>query len=1206
MNRFWVYGLSCIFILMAAAANATTIVLPTDEQLIAKSAVIVDGTVLSSSVVDLDGALWTETEVSVARTIKGSVPSSITVREIGGQSGDRITKIFGTAELTPGERVLLFLEPSPRGGYRTVDLFVGKFSEARMMNGRRLWMRADHEQDVTLLDADLQPMHAKNVQRDAVRFETFVFERLAGRPGAKNYGVENPVLARDTATPSGGRDFQSNFTLIGEPTVYRWTRFDSGQSATWYHSGSQSGYSGGGTSELQAGMTSWTSYAEAKIYYTYSGARSGSMGGLNTPNGVNEVLFGDPLNEIAGTWNQATGGVVGTGGFNGVSGSATWTAPFAADATHPAGAMQSWTIIEGNLTIQDGVSPGKGISSTRLAEILAHEFGHTLGFGHSLDATALMYASVTGLGPSLRSDDQLAARWLYPNGGSTPPPPQAPNAPSDLRATAGSSFIDLTWQDNASNESGQSIYLAVGNGSFDKIGDVSANAESARVTGVTSGTYRLYVVAFNGAGASAPSNTVSVTLAAAPVANFSFTPQSGTANQTNFTFYDESTGGVSARQWNFGDGATSTAAVATHVFANPGQYTVTLSVSGAGGSSQTSRTISVFGAVNASFVWSPMNPQPGEIVQFTDQSTGAPSSWSWSFGDGTTSTQQNPSKQFAANGTYNVTLTVVRGSESSSTTQSIVVSTGSPVTPNVVASFSISPTSPVTGSNVTFTDLSSGSPAEWSWSFGDGATSTAQHPTHVYAAPGTYTVNLTASKPASSSSVSKQIVVTQAQAYRSLISVAAQTSGVGGTSWRTELTLFNAGAEGANLTLRFLPAGGGNAVTRSVFLAPKQAVMYENALLDLFSIGTGAGALTIEASSAGTNANIRISSRTYTTDAAGTYGQSVPDVEPSALQQTLYVTGIKSGDAFRTNVGLVNRASVPVGTTLTLYSATGSTTSSKSLTLPANSFQQLSLATLFPDVEGRTFDVLSMRMASEATDAVSAYASVVDNATQDPIYIQAVPQASGGRASIPVVGRAPGANGTFWRSDVTFFNPTTARMILSLAYGGSSKTLILEGGQTRVYDDVLSAFGQTAGSGRLEVSWTSISGPVVTSRTYTTVESGGTYGQSIDPVAQFANEVFVPGLRNDASYRTNVGFVNGGGETETFTVIALSAPGIEVGRATLTLAPGAQSQSALASLFPGANGIFTVQVQGDGNALLFAYGSMIDNRSGDPVFYAGR
>src|SRR6185295_4589391 len=82
-NSFRVYGLTCVLAMVALAAGATTIVLPTDEQLIAKAPVIIDGTVVSTNPVDLDGTIWTDTVVSVAQTLKGTVDGTITVREIG-------------------------------------------------------------------------------------------------------------------------------------------------------------------------------------------------------------------------------------------------------------------------------------------------------------------------------------------------------------------------------------------------------------------------------------------------------------------------------------------------------------------------------------------------------------------------------------------------------------------------------------------------------------------------------------------------------------------------------------------------------------------------------------------------------------------------------------------------------------------------------------------------------------------------------------------------------------------------------------------------------------------------------------------------------------------------------------------------------------------------------------------------------------------
>lgn len=1192
-----VYGLTCVLTIVAAfAVQATTIVLPTDEQLVAKSPVIVSGTVTAATPVDRDGAIWTQTTVDVERVIKGSAPSTITIAEPGGLLGDRITKIFGAPEFSEGERVLLFLEASPRGGYRVVDLFVGKFAEGKTLDGRRLWLRHDGNAEAQLLDANLRPLRAANVQRDAAGFETFVRERIAGRAGSKSYGIANPILELDAAS---GR-VKSDFTLISEPAVYRWW-FTSG-SKPWYTSGSQSGYSNGGVSETQTAIGVWTNYSEAKIAYSYAGTLPVAPKGMTARNNYNEVVFNDPLGEITGSWDKSKGGVVGQGGFNGVATGGTFTATFAADSAHPAGAIQAYEITEGNLTIQDNVSPANGISSGTLAEIIAHELGHTLGFGHSASTNALMYFSVTGLGASLRDDDKIAARWLYPNGTSTPPNEQAPAAPSNLIANATSNYADLSWKDNATNESGQSIYLAVGGGAFSKVADLGANVTSVRINALASGTYRVYVIASNGAGNSPQSNTATFTIAAAPSAGFSFTPQSGNAGST-FTFYDESSGTITSRVWNFGDGATASGTIAQHAFATSGIYPVTLIVSGPGGTSSVTHNVTVSGALSSQFMFTPANPTTSDTVQFTDLSGGGPTSWQWSFGDGTSSTAQNPSKKYAVQGTFTVTLLVGRNGAAATTSKTITVSGSTPGTIPVVAAFDPTNAAPEIGASVTFLDHSTGSPTQWSWSFGDGGTSNAQNPSHVYAAAGTYTVTLTASKSASSSTLSKTLTVSERAPYRTLISAAAQTGGVGGTSWRTELSLFNAGLEGATVTLRFLPS----LAEQSFYLAPRQSVTYANTLQEVFGLTSGAGAVAIEAESAGSSAQLRVTSRTFTSGAKGSYGQSVPEVQPAQLEKTLYITGIASNTAYRTNLGFVNRAVAPVSATLTLYSKSGSTIATKNISVAASSFQQSALWAYFPEVQNVAHEVLSLRIEANVNDALSAYASVVDNATQDPIYIQAVAAPATGAVTIPAVGRAPGANGTFWRSDVTLFNPNASAMTLTLRYGSTDHTLVVGAHDTSVLQDVLLSYGLTSGGGTLRVSWDEATGPVVTSRTYTSVESGGTYGQSIDPMASLGAKLYVPGLRNDSAFRSNIGFVNGGRESETFTVLVLSQFGTELGRNTVTLGAGAQVQYSVSALFPNVNAsAFTLAVEGDANAQLFAYGSMVDNASGDPVFFAAQ
>ncbi|HEX7154572.1 MAG TPA: PKD domain-containing protein [Thermoanaerobaculia bacterium] len=1201
-----VYGLTCVLLLLALTAGATTIVMPTDAALVEKAAVIVEGTVVKSAAVDRSGAIWTSTTVNVARTLKGEAAATITVHEIGGTIDDRITKIFGAPEFKSGERVLLFLNPAANGGgYRVVDLFVGKFSREKAADGRELWFRADSEAHVNLLDADFEPLPDANIQRDAARFETFVVDHVAGREGKNNYGIANPVLAEE----EGGRfAINPEFTLIDEPTVYRWFSFDSGQTANWYVYGTQPGYSSNGAGEVQTAMNAWTSLTDAKIRYNYAGIRTQAPGGMDRTNGVHEVMLNDPVGDIDGTWNPSTGGVVGVGGFNGVSSGGTFNAPFTADASHPAGSIRAYNITEGNLVIQDGVSPAKGISSNRLAEIISHEFGHTLGFGHSDDRNALMYYTVTGMGPQLREDDRLAARWLYPNGSTNPPPPQAPAAPSNVTATASGANLNVSWSDNSSNETGFSVYLAQGNGSFVKSGNAGANARSATLTGVSAGSYRIYVTAFNGSGESPASNTANVTVFASVQASFSLTPATGTAGVTNFTFYDESSGATS-RTWNFGDGSSSTAAVATHVYALPGQYTVTLTAFGAAGAQSTAtKTVGVAAPLTADFSWTPANPSTSDTISFRDDSLGGVTSWFWSFGDGSTSTQQNPTKRYTSGGVFNVTLTVARGSATNARTKAVTVVQPNPGTPAVAATFDVSPSTPLVGNSVLFTDRSAGNPTKWQWSFGDGGTSSARNPVHTFNAAGTYLVTLVASNASSSSSATKSVTVTRdIAAYRSLISVTAQTDGVGGSTWRTELTIFNAGDEGISAQLLFIPGAGGAPRTRTLFLAPRQSATYENALLELFGMPSGAGALALEATGTTATPNLKVTSRTFTNGNIGTYGQAVPTVSDANLAQTLYLTGIAVNSNYRTNLGLVNRSATAVNTTLTLVDATGATLATANVTVPANEFQQAALASYFPAIANRTFEVLSMRVSTASGNAVSAYASVVDNRTQDPIYIQAAAAPSGTSLIIPAVGRAQGANGTFWRSDVTIFNPATSSLTTTLRYGSATKNFTIGAGDTLVLDDVLLDLGISAGSGALEMTWSGSNAPVVTSRTFTPSANGGTYGQSIDPVARQANDVYVTGLRSDSSFRTNVGFVNANTNAVSITARLLSANGDQLATATFTLGAKSQVQYSVGSLFPNVNpasiGAFTLHA--NANSAVFAYGSIVDNGSGDPVFFAG-
>jgi PKD repeat protein len=128
-------------------------------------------------------------------------------------------------------------------------------------------------------------------------------------------------------------------------------------------------------------------------------------------------------------------------------------------------------------------------------------------------------------------------------------------------------------------------------------------------------------------------------------------------------------------------------------------------------------------------------------VAFTDTSTGKPTSWKWSFGDGTSSTIKSPVHKYSKTGKYTVSLTVTSATGSDTITKPnyIVVNALRPP----IATFSASPTSGKAPLTVRFTNKSTGSPMSFFWDFGDKSTSTAKNPVHKYTKVGKYTVILT-------------------------------------------------------------------------------------------------------------------------------------------------------------------------------------------------------------------------------------------------------------------------------------------------------------------------------------------------------------------------------------------------------------------------------------------------------------------------------
>ena len=249
----------------------------------------------------------------------------------------------------------------------------------------------------------------------------------------------------------------------------------------------------------------------------------------------------------------------------------------------------------------------------------------------------------------------------------------------------------------------------------------------------------------------------------APVAAFSASPTSGYA-PLKIQFTDKSKYSPTSWKWSFGDGTYSTAKNPVHTYSKVGKYTVTLAVKNSKGSNKITRysyitVLTSLKAPVANFSASPTSGYAPLKVQFTDKSKYSPTSWKWSFGDGTYSTAKNPAHTYSKTGTYNVSLTIknVAGANTKTINGYITVN-AVPIKP--VANFSASPASGYSPLKVQFTDNSTGTPTSWKWNFGDGSNSTEKNPVHTYNETGKYNVSLTVKNVKGTNEITKYNYIT--------------------------------------------------------------------------------------------------------------------------------------------------------------------------------------------------------------------------------------------------------------------------------------------------------------------------------------------------------------------------------------------------------------------------------------------------------------
>lgn len=445
-------------------------------------------------------------------------------------------------------------------------------------------------------------------------------------------------------------------------------------------------------------------------------------------------------------------------------------------------------------------------------------------------------------------------------------------------------------------------------------------------------------------------------------------------------------------------------------------------------------------------------------------------------------------------------------------------------------------------------------------------------------------------------------------APRKHIAAVAHAPGALGTTWQTDVRVFNGGSRAATVTAIFTRAGEegwGHFAAVKLVVASNQVVALDDVVATTMQTN-GVGQLEF----LGDTDALVITSRTYTPGGGGTYGQFIPSVATTDAATLANVPHILATTDFRTNLGFAEVSGSEGTVHVTLFdAASGSVISQSDYSIVP--FGQMQ----FP-ASGAALMTAELRVVSGDAQIIG-FGSVIDNRSGDPIYVAAtLPQA--GSFVAPVI-NAPGVN-ALWRSDLvvsafgdsggafdlTYVDSATGEMITKHGAVGAHQAI-------RIDDVVGSYFGRTNTLGAIRAD---LPGNLIaTSRTFTT-SSNGTYGQFIPflpsdegfaPLAPGGAAREVLHIERSSAFRTNVGAINTGGSDAVIRFALFDAAGQALGSTDRTVGPLQVLQFPVDALTssPFADGRIEVQML-SGSRGAIAWASVIDNVTGDPIFVPAR
>jgi hypothetical protein len=436
--------MACFILSLAVGARATTVIIPTDDQLIISSRAVVRARVISQ-VCGFDSQhdiVYTYVTLRIREVLKGEIGShEIVLKEPGGQVRNRGSVFFGSPRFASGEDVILYLDTWPDGSLRVHDMFLGKFTVLRdEHSGQLIAVRGASGPNVEIIPHS--PGGGNDAQRaeSTSRMDLSVYLRMVREKIAtfaqqssefeKQYYRDQQMLAepRDyqSTAHSGGLEPQFNLYYNG-----RWFEPDGGHPVTYLTNPDQA-LNPQVAADVDAAMRAWSTVPGCSLRVVDGGTATSC-----TIYGFGVAAFDNCKGFFASDGSCET--ILAQSGFDWDPGQ-----------TRVINGTTFTRIVLGYLSLNPYAACFFG-DHCNLQEVLTHEMGHTLGMGHSWEPSfggsptaeqqaATMYYQIhfDGRCASLKDDDMNGVRFIYPGsggGGAEPLSAYDPPLPTGITGT---------------------------------------------------------------------------------------------------------------------------------------------------------------------------------------------------------------------------------------------------------------------------------------------------------------------------------------------------------------------------------------------------------------------------------------------------------------------------------------------------------------------------------------------------------------------------------------------------------------------------------------------------------------------------------------------------------------------------------------------------------------------------------------------------